>query len=94
MSLRRPGWRDWKIRYIRFGNAVLLRFADWYFDPTDAVVNSNSKSMAYLADREYSPVWQDMPEEVRTSVAQMESRFDAFDNCDIARALAIENWGR
>jgi len=83
------------VSYVRVGNTILLNFRDWYTDPHLHIWNANATALQYLADHDYSPVWTDMPDDVRTLLARrLTAPLDPHHECEIVRALAIENWGR
>jgi hypothetical protein len=82
------------VRYIVFGDAVLLTFWDWLNDPDDWILNANSKAIPNLVVRKRYPWLGDPPPDRIAELAEAARDRQGFvrPTCELVRAVAIEGW--
>jgi hypothetical protein len=85
--------------HLRIGNRLYIPW--WYWQGGgDVMINVNIKRLDYLADLERGPLRDTMPDHVRLLITERLSRKRlngefawAANDCDVARALSIKDWG-
>ncbi len=84
----------WNVPTLRFGSTVLIPWHEWEFD--DAMVNANNKSIHYaiFPSLEENPNWQRMPADLIARFLSMPPDERVSDDCELSRAVTMENWGR
>jgi hypothetical protein len=81
----------WGIWHLRIGRTILIPFSEWTFG-SDGLSNSTYKSISYLS--RHLELLGSPPSELREMIAREEALGDVINDCEIVRAIAMENWGR
>jgi hypothetical protein len=81
----------WGVSYLRIGNNVFISFWDELSGANDGLINSNDKTLRGLGHRLREP---DAPPDIRERAVHRVPDISVPDDCLLARAVAIENWGR
>jgi len=81
----------WNVSYLRIGDNVFLSFWTEFTGGYDGIVNSNDRAL----DEQHTQLdLPGAPPELRARAGRMKRGEHVFDDCLLARAVAIENWGR
>ena len=87
--------RFWGVGAVRFGPDVFTRFRD-RIGAGGQFHNAHVRSVIHFPRPTdgSNPVWVSMPEDLKKRVLAIAETRELFEDCELARALTMENWGR
>ncbi len=81
----------WEVSYLRIGNNVFLSFWTELSGGNDGLINANNRALDSLWPQLRA---KDAPTNLRARLKRLNPPDGIYDDCALARAIAIENFGR